>query len=165
MTAVTQTEAFVKLDEGTVKDFITKVLRYFHHYTLPTPGCTKWSLQVVMMARVAAWLKIEIARWKGQERFFQKECITRVPRARSTSSPPHGLLPIQLSCDRQIEVSFLITLLFPLCHLCTIDVMNKPIMNVNPIYPEGIWMFCPNPPISQWESHCYCNIVATRKTQ
>ena len=35
MTAVTQTEAFVKLDEGTVKDFITKVLRYFQHYTLP----------------------------------------------------------------------------------------------------------------------------------
>ena len=129
-----------------------------------SPGCTKWSLQVVMMARVAAWLKIEIARWKGQERFRSpKECITRVPRARFTSSPPHGLLPIQLSCDRQIEVSFLITLLFPLCHLCTIDVMNKPIMNVNPIYPEGIWMFCPNPPISQWESHCYCNIVATRK--
>jgi hypothetical protein len=26
MTAVTQTEAFSKLDEGTVKDFITKVL-------------------------------------------------------------------------------------------------------------------------------------------
>ena len=26
MTAVTQTEAFAKLDEGTVKDFITKVL-------------------------------------------------------------------------------------------------------------------------------------------
>ena len=35
MTAVTQTEAFVKLDEGTVKDFITKVLQYFQHYTLP----------------------------------------------------------------------------------------------------------------------------------
>ena len=46
MTAVTQTEAFAKLDEGTVKDFITKVLfsDFSIHFTLNfSSGSTKWS--------------------------------------------------------------------------------------------------------------------------
>ena len=164
MTAVTQTEAFVKLDEGTVKDFITKVLQYFQHYTLPRLHKVEPSsrddgegggLTQNRNCKMERTGTLQIA-----ERMYYQG-----PQGSLYFLSPHGLLPIQLSCDRQIEVSFLITLLFPLCHLCTIDVMNKPIMNVNPIYPEGIWMFCPNPPISQWESHCYCNIVATRKTQ
>ena len=68
MTAVTQTEAFAKLDEGTVKDFITKVLRYLQYFALNfSSGCTKWSLQVMMMARVAAELKVKIAQRKEQE--------------------------------------------------------------------------------------------------
>ena len=46
MTAVTQTEAFAKLDEGTVKDFITKVLlKCLQYFTRDfSPGCTKWGL-------------------------------------------------------------------------------------------------------------------------
>ena len=68
MTAVTQTEAFAKLDEGTVKDFITKVKKYLKYITLNFfSGCTKWSLQVMMMARVAAEFKVEIAQRKEEE--------------------------------------------------------------------------------------------------
>ena len=48
MTAVTQTEAFAKLDEGTVKDFITKVpsLTLLQcSLTLNfSSGSTEWSL-------------------------------------------------------------------------------------------------------------------------
>ena len=68
MTNVTQTEAFAKLDEGTVKDFITKVQKYIPQIGLNfSSGCTKWSVQVMMMARVAAELKVEIAQRKEQE--------------------------------------------------------------------------------------------------
>ena len=49
MTSVTQTEAFAKLDEGTLKDFISKVgyiifTKKEHITQLLFPGCTGGSL-------------------------------------------------------------------------------------------------------------------------
>ena len=52
MTSVTQTEAFAKLDEGTLKDFISKVgyivYNFHEERTYKTQllfsGCTGWSL-------------------------------------------------------------------------------------------------------------------------
>ena len=54
MTTVTQTEAFAKLDEGTVKDFIMKVFvtyLYQKRYFLSCnciAGCTSWCIQILM---------------------------------------------------------------------------------------------------------------------
>ena len=53
MTTVTQTEAFAKLDEGTVKDFIMKVFVTYLYQKRKflslncILGCTSWCLQIL----------------------------------------------------------------------------------------------------------------------
>ena len=57
MTTVTQTEAFAKLDEGTVKDFIMKVFKtnivlfrtgkFLSSHRIV--GCTSWCLQILKL--------------------------------------------------------------------------------------------------------------------
>ena len=55
MTAVTQTEAFAKLDEGTVKDFIMKERRrvaLFWYFTSLNSGCPERCIQVLIPLEV-----------------------------------------------------------------------------------------------------------------
>jgi hypothetical protein len=62
MTAVTQTEAFSKLDEGTVKDFITKVLCAWTTKTSfvdPDPNC--------ILIQSGQWIRIQEGKNDPQE--------------------------------------------------------------------------------------------------